>query len=80
MPRKAAEQFRVAGALRCIPGKHDQIDRRQLCTAATKALAHETLQTISVGRMAYFLARYGEAKTRYGQGIGPVKYREKPVG
>ena len=60
-------------------GEYDQIDGRQLGTTATKALAHETLQTVSVDRMAYFLARYGEAKTRYGQGIGPVKYREKPV-
>ena len=80
MPRKAHEQFRVGCAFRSIPGEYDQIDGRQLGTTATKALAHETLQTVSVDRMAYFLARYGEAKTRYGQGIGPVKYREKPVG
>ncbi len=79
MPRKADEQFRVWCALRSIPGKYDQIDRRQLGTTDTKAFAHEALQTVSVGGMAYFLARYGEAKPRYGQRIGPVKHREKPV-
>ena len=56
MPREADEQLRVRRVFRSIPGKYDQIDRRQLGATDTKAFAHEALQTVSVGRMAHFLA------------------------
>lgn len=56
MPRKADEQFRVGRVFRSIPGEYDEIDGRQLGATDTKALAHEALQTVSVGRMAHFLA------------------------
>ena len=80
MPRKADEQFRVCRVFRSIPGQHDQIDGRQLGTTDTKALAHEALQTVSVGRMAHFLAGYGEAESWHIQGIRPVKHRKEAVG
>jgi hypothetical protein len=79
MSPKAAEQFRVCRALRCIPGKYDQINGRQLGATDTKAFAHEALQTVAIAGMAHFLPRYGETQAWNIQGVRPVKYREEPV-
>lgn len=79
MPREAAEKFGVCGAFGRISGKHDQIDGRQRSTADSETFADQTLQAVSVYRMANFLAGYGKTEPRHVQGIRPVKHREKPV-
>lgn len=56
MPREADEQFRVGRVFSGIPGEYDEIDRWQLGITDTKALAHDALQAVPVGCMAYFLA------------------------
>lgn len=79
MPCEAAEQFRVCATFRRIPGKDNQIDRRQLSATDPEAFAHDALQAVSVCRVTNFLAGYRETEPRHVQGIRTIKYREEPV-